>query len=1804
MKSLSLSHVTLALGLAVFLMSGLATAQSGGLDHTFGDHGLALVNVNNAGNDNLVSMAVYPASLTDHANKVVMVGDTNGPSATSYETAIIRLTADGEMDTSFNGTGKVTLDMAATGVDFCQDVAIQPADGKIVVLVEHRPIGIAELCLIRLNVDGSLDNTFGTNGVYKKRVNNTDMYFRCIAIQSNGAIVVGGHTSAYQSCIVRVNTTGTSEEYYTTDMTAFVGGLGTYETINDIVFDNAGSQAIYAAGFVQYENGGKSKSFAIRFNSNGAVAWRQAFDYANNGSSGEGIAYHDFGGSIGEKLLIGGGANEQGTYLDHELFAAAILNPADGTFYTDFDTDGKWTQNVGGNAQRMSIMVQSDDLIVLGGDSDNDVGVIRFDITGAVDATYGSSGIATHTVANTVRPQELALDSNDKVVATFQNDTDGARLYGAIRLHPYDKNMAYVKTEVTQETADYAKSQIGPILALTVCADGSLSPVDVTSFTFNTTGCTDAATDVASAALYYTGASGAFDTATQLGSTVTGPDGEFTISGFSQTLSHGDHHFWLAFTLSSSPTIGHTVDAQCTSVTVDENPETPETTAPAGAWTVGEAQYPAVYGDSSYDEIDNVTFGDIDNTTESETGGYGDYTAQQTTVTPGQTYPISITNIGDWPDYPSTVLAWFDWNGNASFDDPGEKYIIASLVTDGGPHAADIAVPADATPGNTRMRVITLWDQGIAPNKGDLVYGEAEDYTIVVEATATAPSAPSTPGATSITTSAITWTWADNSTNETGFKVYDDAGNSAPTSLRTTTAADATSWQHSSLSANTQYTFQVAATNATGDSDKTTAHSAWTAIEAVTSVSVSGITASSMSVSASNTPSNLASGSSGLYFANTTAATNSGWQQDNTAWTTSGLSANTQYELSAKSRNGAGTETTAATASKYTLALTPSAPTVGGATVNSLDVAITAGDGNPAGTAYAIKISPAVATNTWVQADGSVGASAVYQTRAVWGTKTVTGLSEYTQYTFTAYALNGDAVATGASDGASARTSDATAPTGTISINSGATYATSTAVTLTLSASDGSGSGVAQMQFSNNNSTWSGWEAYGTSKIWTLPVANGARTVYVQYKDTAGNVSAGNISDGITLDTIVPVRGTLNVAASVTQMPLDVAYTGASDTGTGLAKVELWYKKRAGGVWTDSGLSSTSAADTFSFDAGHGYSGDATYYFKLVAQDVAGNRSAAASGSGDGSTVIATRAMTVTSPNGGEAWRPRSTHAITWTSGAAAGANVKIKLYKNNAFHSWIVGSAPNNGSFAWTLPADLTIAADYKIQVYSATDGTIQDLSNSTFSVVLPELLVLAPNGGEDWYAGIRHTVTWNAHASAGDTVRIKLFKADVQHAWISGGTANDGSFEWRVPEDTPYDDDYTVQVYAVDDFSVIDASDAPFSIGPSPIRMTHPIGGERFKPGDPVKISWTSDPAAVGDTVKLKLFKNDVFHSWVSGPTPNDGLFDWVVPDDLPEGDDYTMQVYSASNLILVDFSDQAFSVSTTRMRMTQPEGGETWLSGTDNTVTWDAAGIPLTEAFLLDLYKGGVFVENITTVQAGDGEYSWTIPSDTEPAADYQLRLTRISNPSLNDFCDIPFAVKPGIIELTHPNGREIYAPGDIVDIAWTNEGSPGYDVDIALYKSGVLERAIATATPNTGVYSWTIPEDVELAGDYTINVTSVDWPEVSDVSNAAFSIAANRLRVLAPNGGETFAPGQLITVQWDSVGATGTNVKIKLMRGNAVDRWISGPTPNDGEFKWRIPVSIPMGEDFRVQLYSEFDFSLIDYSDAPFAILVAP
>lgn len=116
----------------------------------------------------------------------------------------------------------------------------------------------------------------------------------------------------------------------------------------------------------------------------------------------------------------------------------------------------------------------------------------------------------------------------------------------------------------------------------------------------------------------------------------------------------------------------------------------------------------------------------------------------------------------------------------------------------------------------------------------------------------------------------------------------------------------------------------------------------------------------------------------------------------------SSLSVNTRYYFRAYAQNSAGT-TLGTELFIWTWANVPSAPTVGNPTSSSLDVTINE-NGNPSSTEFAVQRT---SDSQYLKADGTWGATEVWQTKTAWGTVSATGLDPGTTYYFQVKARNG-----------------------------------------------------------------------------------------------------------------------------------------------------------------------------------------------------------------------------------------------------------------------------------------------------------------------------------------------------------------------------------------------------------------------------------------------------------------------------------------------------------------------------------------------------------------------------------------------------------------------------------------------------------------------------------------------------------------------------------------------------------------------------------------------------------------------------
>jgi uncharacterized delta-60 repeat protein len=134
--------------------------------------------------------------------KIVVVGYSNTGSNDDF--AVVRYNANGSLDASF-GSGGVVTTAIGSGDDWGRSVAIQP-DGKIVVAGRSAVGGNYAFSLVRYNADGSLDSSFDGDGKVITSVGSSSQGYN-IAVQSDGKIVVVGESGG-NFAVVRYNADG------------------------------------------------------------------------------------------------------------------------------------------------------------------------------------------------------------------------------------------------------------------------------------------------------------------------------------------------------------------------------------------------------------------------------------------------------------------------------------------------------------------------------------------------------------------------------------------------------------------------------------------------------------------------------------------------------------------------------------------------------------------------------------------------------------------------------------------------------------------------------------------------------------------------------------------------------------------------------------------------------------------------------------------------------------------------------------------------------------------------------------------------------------------------------------------------------------------------------------------------------------------------------------------------------------------------------------------------------------------------------------------------------------------------------------------------------------------------------------------------------------------------------------------------------------------------------------------------------------------------------------------------------------
>lgn len=377
-------------------------AQPGTLDQSFANGGKLIIT-----NSQIKYYNGFFQGYVQYDNKILVATNSVGGGF-----LLLRLLPDGRVDSAFGNNGATTIKVTKYWIDNPASITVQN-DKKIIVAG-----GASDsLIIVRINMNGTKDSTFGNNGITKTKIGDNGTIATCILIDNN-KIVLGGYTT-YQAAnkstfIARYNIDGSIDSSFANNGYAMHMIPGNYfgDKAFSILKHPNGSYILTGSTnntpyITPFEYDFALKSYTDKglldsnFNSDGIVTTAFGIPQLNTQD------YYDdeaFSGNIQmtNKILTVGTTSHGFDPSTGYSKVVACRYTISGQIDSSFGLNGVATTDILGNySYGNCLLVQPDNKFVIGGYFDNlktgnyDLALVKYMPNGNVDSSFGTNGITT-----------------------------------------------------------------------------------------------------------------------------------------------------------------------------------------------------------------------------------------------------------------------------------------------------------------------------------------------------------------------------------------------------------------------------------------------------------------------------------------------------------------------------------------------------------------------------------------------------------------------------------------------------------------------------------------------------------------------------------------------------------------------------------------------------------------------------------------------------------------------------------------------------------------------------------------------------------------------------------------------------------------------------------------------------------------------------------------------------------------------------------------------------------------------------------------------------------------------------------------------------------------------------------------------------------------------------------------------------------------------------------------------------------------------------------------------------------------
>lgn len=466
---------------------------------------------------------------------------------------------------------------------------------------------------------------------------------------------------------------------------------------------------------------------------------------------------------------------------------------------------------------------------------------------------------------------------------------------------------------------------------------------------------------------------------------------------------------------------------------------------------------------------------------------------------------------------------------------------------------------------------------------------------------------------------------------------------------------------------------------------------------------------------------------------------------------------------------------------------------------------------------------------------------------------------------------------------------------------------------------------------------------------------------------------------------------------------------------------------------------------------------------------------------------IGVPAATVLYPNGGEYFGQGRLERVSFSSQFTSGIDLKYF----DGTNEFVISSNldPSNGYYDWTVPSILTSNAS--IRVYHSNTGALLDSSNNRFTITDENVTLLTPNGGELFYPSERHLVSWDANSASFvdiDYITLNGSRRDT-YSLVSRRAVSPSGIDWTVPN-TP-GEQVTFIIRDSDKPGIYDSTDS--FVRMAGVKLTSfETAGQKVLEGSNYTISWI---AVESGNIAIEYSK-DNGASWqtISSSYPASlGFYNWSVPNEpTTQG---LIRIWQKDNSNVRSVSEQ-FEI--TGLALSTPNGGEKWLIGTDQEISWEISN---SDRVKLDYStdNGSTWRIIVADIPGSPNSYTWDVPET--PSENALVRVSSVSNPSLADTSNSVFSIVGDGVVIITPNGGESWANSSTQDIIWTSRNIDSLGIAYTS-NGGNTWIVLDTVDASLGTYSWTLPTQSTLK--YKVRMYDVMNSAIADTSDTFFTV----------------------------------------------------------------------------------------------------